>query len=199
MAVLDSGGIRTEPFAILRVEDKDGRILEENIPVEQEVLSPQTCYVMTNLLRGVIERGTGQAARALGRPSAGKTGTTNDCSDAWFIGYTPQMVAGVWVGYDERSISLGDKMTGGRVSCPIWTSFMAGALKGEPVLNFTPPDNIVFTLIDPKTGLLALGKTPGAYLESFLKGTEPKDYYAQDDVLPDEQKVNQIAEDEEGF
>ncbi|MHB9156339.1 MAG: penicillin-binding protein 1A [Endomicrobiales bacterium] len=194
MAVLDSGGIRTEPYAVIRVEDKDGRVLEENIPSEKEVLSPQTCYVMTNILKGVVERGTGAAARALGRPAAGKTGTTNDFSDAWFVGYTPQLVAGVWVGYDERS-SLGEKMTGGRIACPIWTSFMAEALKGEPALNFRPPDGVVFTLIDPKTGLLAQSKTPGAYLEAFVQGSEPKDYYPQDETAG----VSQLTEDEEGF
>jgi len=197
MSVLASGGIRTQPYAITRVEDKDGRVLEENFPVEQEVLSPQTCFVMTNLLKGVVERGTGIAARELRRPCAGKTGTTNDYSDAWFIGYTPQLVAGVWVGYDER-VSLGDKMTGGRIACPIWTSFMAGALKGEPVLNFKPPDGVVFSLIDPKTGLLAQAKTPGAYLDAFIKGTEPKDYYSPDDT-GEKATVNSIEQEESGF
>ena len=159
MSVLASGGIKTEPYAIVRVEDKNGRVLEENIPSEHEVLSPQTCFVMTNILRGVVERGTGWPARELRRPCAGKTGTTNDFSDAWFIGYTPQLVAGVRAGYDER-VSLGDKMTGGRIACPIWTNFMAGALKGEPVLNFKPPDGVVFALIDPKTGRWHKPKQP---------------------------------------
>jgi penicillin-binding protein 1A len=197
MSVLASGGIRTQPYAIIRVEDRYGKILEENIPSEQEVLSPQTCYVMTNLLKGVVERGTGQAARELGRPCAGKTGTTNDFSDAWFMGYTPQLVAGVWVGYDDRT-SLGNKMTGGHVSCPLWTRFMADALKGEPVLGFIPPDGISFTLVDPKTGLLALSKTPGAYLESFLKGSEPKDYYQRQEGPPEKERVNAVSEEEEG-
>jgi penicillin-binding protein 1A len=197
MSALASGGIKTVPYAVIRVEDKNGTILEENIPAEQEVLSPQTCFVMTNLLEGVVERGTGIAARALRRPCAGKTGTTNDFSDAWFIGYTPQLVAGVWVGYDER-VSLGDKMTGGRVSCPIWTNFMAAALKGEPVLNFKPPDGIVFALIDPKTGLLAQTNTPGAYLDAFIKGTEPKDYYSPEESGQNA-TVNTIPEEESGF
>jgi penicillin-binding protein 1A len=197
MAVLASGGIHTKPYAIIRVEDRTGRVLEENIPAEQEVLSPQTCYVMTNMLKGVIDRGTGAAAREMGRPCAGKTGTTNDFSDAWFVGYTPQLVAGVWVGYDDRT-PLGPRMTGGHVSCPIWTRFMADALKGEPVLGFIPPDGICFTLIDPKTGLLALSKTSGAYLESFLKGTEPKDYYQREEGPPANEQVNSVSEDEEG-
>ena len=197
MSVLASGGIKTQPYSITRVEDKNGRVLEENIPSEQEVLSPKTCFVMTNLLKGVVERGTGMAARELRRPCAGKTGTTNDFSDAWFIGYTPQLAAGVWVGYDDRA-SLGDKMTGGRVACPIWTSFMAGALRGEPVLDFKPPEGIVFALIDPKTGLLAQTKTPGAYLDAFIKGTEPKDYYTQDESGA-AAGVSTVQEEEGGF
>jgi penicillin-binding protein 1A len=197
MSVLASGGIKTQPYAIIRVEDKNGRVLEENIPSEQEVLSTPTCFVMTNILKGVVERGTGIAARDLRRPCAGKTGTTNDFSDAWFIGYTPQLVAGVWVGYDERS-SLGDKMTGGRIACPIWTNFMAGALKGEPVLNFKPPDGVVFSLIDPKSGLLAQAKTPGAYLDAFIKGSEPKDYYTPEESGKNG-SVNAVPEEESGF
>lgn len=197
MGVLAAGGIKTQPYAIIRVEDKNGTILEENIPSETEALSPQTCFVMTNLLKGVVERGTGMGAKWLKRPCAGKTGTTNDFSDAWFIGYTPQLVAGVWVGYDERA-SLGDKMTGGRIACPIWTSFMAGALKGEPALNFKPPEGIVFALIDPNSGLLAQTKTPGAYLDAFIKGTEPIDYYSPDE-LSEETIVNPVPQEESGF
>ena len=195
--VLASGGIRTEPYAIVRVEDKDGRILEENMPQETEALSPQLCFVMTNLLKGVVQRGTGVAASWLGRPCAGKTGTTNDFSDAWFIGYTPQLVAGVWVGYDNMK-PLGDKITGGRIACPIWASFMSGALKDEPVLNFSPPDGVVFALIDSKTGLLALSSSPNAYLEAFLKGTEPKEYYATEKKAK-EAVINTIGKDQEGF
>ena len=193
-AVLDSGGIRTEPYSIVRVEDKDGRVLEENNPTESSVLTPQTCFVMTNLLHGVVLHGTGMAALELGRPAAGKTGTTNDFTDAWFMGYTPQLVAGVWVGYDDHS-PLGNKNTGGKVSCPIWTNFMREALAGEPVQQFNPPEEVVFTLVDPKSGLLALSRTPGAYLESFLKGTEPKNYYFKSEETK-ENKINTPKEEE---
>ncbi|HBU69728.1 MAG TPA: hypothetical protein DEE98_05030 [Elusimicrobia bacterium] len=193
MSVLASGGIATEPYAITRVEDKNGRVLEENLPREQEALSPQTSFIMTHLLTGVVKRGTGVAARALGRPCAGKTGTTNDFTDAWFVGFTPQLAAGVWVGYDDRT-QLGNKNTGGRISCPIWTNFMRDALVNEQVMNFTPPDGIVFTLVDPKTGLLALSKTPGAYLEAFTKGAEPKDFYAkpEEDLPIPEENINVV-------
>jgi penicillin-binding protein 1A len=152
------------------------------------VLTTQTCFVVSNLLRGVILHGTGMAALDLGRPAAGKTGTTNEFTDAWFVGYTPQLVAGVWVGYDDHS-PLGNKNTGGKVACPIWTNFMRNALAGEPVQQFNTPEDVVFTLIDPKSGLLALSRTPGAYLEAFLKGTEPKGYYFKNE----ETKETQIA------
>ncbi|OIO75180.1 MAG: hypothetical protein AUJ85_03920 [Elusimicrobia bacterium CG1_02_37_114] len=173
---LANNGIRTEPYYIIRIEDKDGRLIEENRPVEEDVLSPQTSFIMTNLLKGVVEHGTGQYAKYLRRPSAGKTGTTNDFTDAWFIGYTPQLVCGVWVGYDNK-VSLGNKMTGGSLACPIWTHFMKEALKGEPVLDFTPPPTgITFAYIDSGTGLLAntTEQSESVYLEAFLKGTEPK-------------------------
>jgi penicillin-binding protein 1A len=175
IGTLASGGVQTEPYFITKIIDKDGKILENNIPNEKEVLSPQTSYIMTNLLKGVVERGSGGRARELGRPCAGKTGTSNDSIDAWFLGYTPQLVAGVWVGYDDRT-SLGKKATGGNVACPIWTTFMKNALTGYPIIDFIQPKGIEWALIDPVTGFLALSKTPGAYLEAFLEGTVPKDY-----------------------
>jgi penicillin-binding protein 1A len=151
---------------------------------------------MTNMLKSVVERGSGWYARNLNRPCAGKTGTTNEGSDVWFIGYTPQLVAGVWVGYDDRSISLGEKVTGGTLACPIWTKFMKEALAGKPIVDFSQPDNIDWALIDPQTGLLDLSKTPGAFLEAFIKGTAPKQYY--DQVIPDSKRVDLTIE-EEGF
>lgn len=172
---LANSGIKTTPFSIVKVLDNKGRILEEYSAEEKDVITPQTAYIMTNLLRGVIEHGTGTYAKQLKRPAAGKTGTTNDCADAWFIGYTPQLVCGVWVGYDDHK-SLGDKMTGGRIACPIWTDFMRASLRGQPVVDFTSPPNVIFVKIDPKTGLLALGEPKGTYLEAFVNGTEPKEF-----------------------
>jgi penicillin-binding protein 1A len=197
MGVLASGGIRTEPYAITRIEDKDGKILEEFNPVESDVLSPQLSFVMTNVLRGVVQRGTGGAARWLKRPAAGKTGTTNEFGDAWFIGYTPQLVAGVWVGYDDHS-PLGDKVTGGSISCPIWTDFMRSALKGEPVIDFTPPEGVVFAPINPETGLLGLSGSPGVYFEAFIKGTEPTSYYPEE-TISSQDEVNEVGPDQSGF
>ncbi|MCL2143991.1 MAG: transglycosylase domain-containing protein [Endomicrobia bacterium] len=191
-----SGGVKTTPYVITKITDKDGRILEQNLPQQKEVLSPQTCYVMTNMLKSVVERGSGWHAKNLGRPCAGKTGTTNEGGDVWFIGYTPQLAAGVWIGYDDRSISLGDKVTGGSLACPIWTKFMKEALAGKPIVDFSQPDNIDWALVDPQTGLLALSKTPGAFLEAFIKGTAPKQYY--DQAIPDSKRIDLTIE-EEGF
>ncbi|MDR2351069.1 MAG: penicillin-binding protein 1A [Endomicrobium sp.] len=178
-AVFASGGIKTTPYIITQILDKDGKVLEENIPEQKEVLSPQVCFILTNMLKAVVEKGSGWYAQNLGRPCAGKTGTTNDGSDAWFVGYTPQLVAGVWTGYDNRSMPLGDRVTGGGLACPIWTKFMKEALKGKPVLDFKQPDGIEWALIDPNTGLLALSKTPGSFLEAFRQGTIPTQYYNQ--------------------
>jgi penicillin-binding protein 1A len=178
-AVFASGGIKTNPYIITKILDKDGKVLEENIPQQQEALSPQICFILTNMLKAVVEKGSGWYAKNLGSPCAGKTGTTNDGSDAWFIGYTPQLVAGVWVGYDNRSMPLGDRVTGGGLACPIWTNFMKEALEGKPVLDFKQPVGIEWALIDPNTGLLALSKTPGAFLEAFISGTSPTQYYSQ--------------------
>jgi len=197
IGTLASGGIKTEPYFIVKVVDKNGKVLESNIPEEKEVLSPQTSYIMTNLLKGVVEKGSGFAAKDLGRPCAGKTGTSNDSVDAWFVGYTPQIVAGVWVGYDDRT-SLGTRTTGGSIACPIWTAFMKDALRGYPVVDFVQPKGIEWTLIDPKTGLLALSKTPKAYLEAFLEGTVPTMYCNQkpeQEPLPE----NETPEEEDGY
>jgi len=168
-------GIRVKPYGIIRVEDQQGNILEKNLPQEEEIFNPTIMYLITNLLRGVIENGTGRYARWLNRPAAGKTGTTNDFTDAWFIGYTPQLVCGVWVGYDDRR-TLGNRMSGGVLACPIWTKFMKEALSKEPVLDFPVPSGITFAKIDPETGLLASARTKDAYLEAFLSGSEPKEY-----------------------
>ncbi len=172
---LANSGIKTTPYSVIKVLDNKGRILDEFFPEEKDVLSVQTAFLMTNLLQGVVEHGTGVYAKQLKRPAAGKTGTTNDCQDAWFVGYTPQLACGVWVGYDDHR-TLGKKMTGGRLACPIWTELMRAALRGQPVIDFATPSNITYAKIDSQTGLLALGNPKGTYLEAFLSGTEPKEF-----------------------
>jgi penicillin-binding protein 1A len=148
-----------------------------------QVISPETAFIMTNLMESVVSSGTGGRARALGRPVAGKTGTTNDMKDAWFVGYVPQLVAGVWVGYDQER-SLGSGGSGGQAAAPIWTEFMQRALAAVPVKRFNTPSNVTFALIDPRTGHLAREGTPGAIQECFISGTEPTSYDQEPPVEP---------------
>jgi penicillin-binding protein 1A len=168
-------GLRVEPFFINRIVDRTGSIIEENQASSQEAIPEDTAFVMTDLLKGVIAEGTGWRARALGRPAAGKTGTTNDLRDAWFIGFTPDLVAGVWVGYDNR-VPMGKGETGSRAASPIWLYFMSEAMKDRPVEDFPVPEEVVFAKIDAEKGLLASPYSKKTVFQSFKKGTEPKEY-----------------------
>jgi penicillin-binding protein 1A len=134
--VFPNDGIRIDPHMIRRVTSYEGALLEEAHPEVHDVLSPDVARTMTAMLEEVIQFGTGIQARSLGRPAAGKTGTTQDYTDAWFIGFTPQITSGVWVGFDDKQISLGKKETGARAALPIWLEFMQGALAGMPPLDF---------------------------------------------------------------
>ena len=134
--VFPNDGIRIDPHMIRRVTSYEGALLEEAHPEVHDVLSPDVARTMTAMLEEVIQFGTGIQARSLGRPAAGKTGTTQDYTDAWFIGFTPQVTSGVWVGFDDKQISLGKKETGARAALPIWMEFMQGALTGMPPLDF---------------------------------------------------------------
>ena len=134
--VFPNDGIRIDPHMIRRVTSYEGALLEEAHPEVHDVLSPDVARTMTAMLEEVIKFGTGVQARALGRPAAGKTGTTQDYTDAWFIGFTPQVTGGVWVGFDDKQISLGKKETGARAALPIWLEFMQSALAGMPPLDF---------------------------------------------------------------
>ena len=136
MTVFPDDGIRIDPHMIRRVTSYDGALLEEAHPEVHDVISPDVARTMTAMLEEVIQFGTGIQARALGRPAAGKTGTTQDYTDAWFMVFTPQLTAGVWVGYDDKQISLGKKETGARAALPIWLQFMKNALEGQPALDF---------------------------------------------------------------
>jgi len=138
-------------------------------------IPPDTAFIITNLMESVVTSGTGQRARALGRPVAGKTGTTNDMKDAWFVGYVPQLVAGVWVGYDQEK-SLGAGGSGGQAAAPIWTEFMQRGLANIPVKGFSPPEGVTFALINPRTGRLAREGSAGSIMECFITGTEPTTY-----------------------
>jgi penicillin-binding protein 1A len=134
--VFPDDGIRIDPHMIRRVTSYDGALLEQAHPAVHDVIAPDVARTMTAMLEDVVQFGTGMPARALGRPAGGKTGTTNDFTDAWFIGFTPQLTAGVWVGYDDTAVSLGKPETGAVAALPIWLEFMQGALAGKPVENF---------------------------------------------------------------
>lgn len=166
-------GKRAEPIFITKITDKGGNVLEETpSPILQDALSPQTAFIMTNLLQGVIQDGTGQRAKALGRPAAGKTGTTNNLNDAWFIGFTPDLLAGAWIGYDDER-PLGHMETGARAALPIWLKFMQKATAGTSVKSFSVPDGVVFAKVDATTGKPATASTEKVIFEAFKQGTAP--------------------------
>jgi len=146
-------------------------------------VSPALAYVLTDMMASVISSGTGRAALALGRPLAGKTGTTNESRDAWFIGYSPDLLAGAWIGYDSHA-PLGDKETGARAALPMWMEFMRRALEGRPPVDFPMPPGVVYASIDPASGLRAVPGGPSVR-EVFVAGTEPQEYAPlQEPVLP---------------
>lgn len=166
---LANQGVWVAPSVIRYITDAQGRLLEENIPAGREALSPELAYVVTHMLRGVVERGTGIGAKALGRPIAAKTGTTNDFSNAWFIGYTPKLITGVWVGYD-RPKSLGTDETGSRVAVPIWTGYMGKVLANVPPEDFPIPERVTFAAVD----LDPAGQCTRPVVMAFVRGTEPR-------------------------
>ena len=174
-SVFGNGGMLIKPIFITRIEDRNGQIIEENQLSSEESLSKQTAYVMTDLLKAVIQEGTGWRVKALKRPAAGKTGTTNDLRDAWFMGFTPDLVTGVWVGYDDR-IPMGKGETGSRAASPIWLYFMSEVLKERPVEDFSAPEGVVFAKIDVEKGLLASPYSKKTVFQAFKEGTEPKEY-----------------------
>ena len=165
--VFPDDGIRIDPHMIRRVTTYDGALLEQAHPVVHDVLEPDVARTMTSMLEDVIERGTGMPARVLGRPAGGKTGTTNDFTDAWFLGFTPQLTAGVWVGFDDKSVSLGKPETGAIAALPIWLEFMQGALDGKPAeafANVVPLDRVALTknvkVDTPDTAPTEAGESP---------------------------------------
>ena len=174
-ATFANGGIHPEPYAIRRIEDKNGKVVEEFAPQSRVALSAQTAYLMTDVLRAVVTSGTGIRATELNRPAAGKTGTNQAARDLWFIGFTPDLVTGAWMGYDNFE-TLGKSFTASSKVVPWWTAFMKKAHEGIPAHNFTVPNGIVFAKIDKQTGYLALPSCPKVVLAAFRKGTEPKDF-----------------------
>jgi penicillin-binding protein 1A len=164
-------GKRAEPVLILRVIDASGRVLEEHHAVPEETLPPAVACITTSLMRSVVESGTGMQASELKRPVAGKTGTASGNRDAWFSGFTPDLVATSWVGFDDHS-PLGHAETGGRAALPVWLGFMKVALADRPPSEFVTPDGVEQVTIDPRSGLRVAEGTPGR-LELFVQGTAP--------------------------
>jgi len=174
---LANGGLRSEPRTIIRIYDRNRRAWTENPPSVTSVLSPAVAFVTTRMLKDVMVYGTAKSLKKLSqeRPSAGKTGTTDDYRDAWFVGYTPQVITGVWVGYDKPRPG-GKGFTGGAVAAPIWERFMRPVLASRPAVDFPKPDTVVSVTIDPATGYLATADCPEKRDEFYLVGTEPTGY-----------------------
>jgi penicillin-binding protein 1A len=166
-------GVMVTPYCIEKIVDKNGRVLEVHQPEEKEVLSAKTSFLMASLMRSVVCCGTGAAIPGLGftRPAAGKTGTTNDYSDAWFIGFTPQVVCGVWAGVDERR-SLGNGVTGSICAIPVWVKTMIQLHRKLPVRDFAVPEGIKTENVCKESHKIALASCPKADIEFFFAETE---------------------------
>ncbi|MEA3486771.1 MAG: PBP1A family penicillin-binding protein [Thermodesulfobacteriota bacterium] len=182
--IFANGGKRVKPFFIKKIVDRTGNIVEENVPEVAQAVDPGIAYITSHLLQEVVKGGTGWRVRALGRPVAGKTGTTNNLKDAWFMGFTPSLAAGVWVGFDDLK-PLGKYETGSRAASPIFLYFMEKALAGTPIESFSPPEGVVFAKIDPETGALAGPDSEKYIFECFLEGTEPTETISEDDGSED--------------
>jgi membrane carboxypeptidase/penicillin-binding protein len=172
--VFANQGVLFEPHLIEEVLDQDGAVKDRIEPAVTDAVSPQIAYLMNRLLAGVITDGTGRAAASLNLNLAGKTGTTDANTDAWFVGYNPDLAVGVWVGFDEPR-SLGTRETGARAALPIWRAFMEQAFSGVPARPFPMPSGITIVPVDRRTGLRV---APRAYCrpvisEVFIAGTEP--------------------------
>lgn len=171
-----NNGVRLQPFQVMSVSDREGNTLETNRPEPRDAIRADTAYVMTNLLRGVVLRGTAAAAASLDWPLAGKTGTVDDYTDAWFVGFDPAITVGVWIGYDEKK-PLGNGETGSQAALPVWIDFMREyiELRGDrqhpPA--FEAPGNIIFVPVDRATGEPVADGTVGAINEAFISGTQP--------------------------
>ncbi len=175
-SVFANQGLAFSPYLVDRITDSNGDVLEQTHPDPREVESPQTSYQLLQILRGVTQRGTGASAAQLKLNIAGKTGTTNDFTDAWFVGMTPRFTVGVWVGNDQKTQTIGRGADGARVALPIWIRIlqkMKDHARIDPKEDFEVPPNIVFTPVDYETGLKATADSPLPVLESFVSGSQP--------------------------
>ncbi|MEM9278453.1 MAG: penicillin-binding transpeptidase domain-containing protein, partial [Pseudomonadota bacterium] len=216
-SVMANGGKSIKPSLIDRIQDRYGKTIfkhEERVCVDcnaqgwsgqaepvleddrEQVLDPMTAYQMTSMMEGVVQRGTAPIVKELGVPVAGKTGTTNEEKDAWFVGYTPDLVTGVYIGFDNPK-PMGRGNTGGGLAAPIFTEFMKTAIKEKQVADFRVPRGLKLIPINRKTGLLAEAGTDGVIMEAFKPGTSPPDRYSvigfSDDALIGETSVSPSA------
>ncbi|HYD50682.1 MAG TPA: PBP1A family penicillin-binding protein [Terriglobales bacterium] len=171
-SVLANAGLQATPVSIRKVFNRDGAPIERH-PIEvQQIIAPETAYLVTHLMEGVLQRGTARSAKQLGfnRPAAGKTGTTDDYRDAWFVGFTPNLLTVVWVGFDHRADL---NLSGSEAALPMWVDFMKRATAGQPELAFVPPPGAVTVRIDPESGQLATEDCPRSYEEAFYEGQQP--------------------------
>ena len=187
-------GVRIAPYFITHIEDKEGNILEEARIESEEVISPQIAYIMTSILQGVVQRGTAQIARHLKKPLGGKTGTTDDFTNAWFIGFSPSLTAGVWVGHPEGQITIGERQSGAVAALPAWIDFFQKIIDEEERIaeengeepieeEFEVAPNLSFVEIDYKTGLLATPFCLFPFKEVFIPGTEPNRFCSHEDHM----------------
>lgn len=172
-----NGGIWIKPRLVRRVTDATQKVLEETYPEYREATTAQTAYLLTWTMSGVVRRGTGYKAHIIPGPVAGKTGTTNGYTDAWFVGYTPELSVGIWIGYDDPARTLGGGSTGGDIALPLWVDFFQELdeknLRGEPKEQFDRPAGIIMVPMDLKTGRRGEGPCGRVILEAFVAGTEP--------------------------
>jgi len=173
-----NGGVHVEPMSIVKVLDHQDRVLEENFPEETEAFPQDVSYVLVNMMQGVVQHGTGHRAAALKRPIAGKTGTSQEAKDMWFIGMTPDITAAAWMGYDDFMSLTMDDWTGGGTVLPWWVKIMTEVFKDQPVRNFPRPMGVVDVPIDQESGKLSLPTCPrnNIIIETFVAGTEPKEF-----------------------
>jgi penicillin-binding protein 1A len=197
-SMIANGGRRIDPTLIDRIQDRFGKTIYQHdqrqcvgcdangwrgqdepklVDEREQVIDPMTAYQITSIMEGVVQRGTATRVRAVGKPIAGKTGTTNDEKDAWFVGFSPDLVVGVFVGFDQPR-PMGRGMTGGHVAAPIFVEFMKTALADAPPKEFQAPAGIDLIPVDRRTGLRAQPDAPNAILEAFKPGTEPPSSYS---------------------
>ena len=216
--VFANGGERVKPIFIKKIVTLNGEVLEENYPyveleekeegeensedsspiLRERVISPQNAFIMTHLLQGVVRHGTGQRAKVLGRTIAGKTGTSSDYTDAWFLGYTPSMLTAVWVGFDDKT-SLGKDETGARAALPIWISFMSKAVENTPSENFKVPPGITLRKVNIETGLPSDGDSSETIIEAFIDGTLPEEKKSPEEEKPSSESTAKEILPKEGI